>query len=482
MSDGSEWKILDEEGRLFGLLNIIDLLVVLLFLAVVVTGVVLLLPSDNESGTRFATVDMGTQPDSVAEAIDSGDEWIPEEASSSLRITDVYRFDTEEGTQVIVRARINGTVIEPADPDEQPTFLFRGQPLRLGQELSIRTKEYSTSGTVQRVQQSGKTLPLTESGFVLETILSPQEAEEIDAGDQFKIAGKTVAEVDDIAVFPQEERDGEGERYALVGLQATTIERGGDTFFGNTQLSVGRTVTFEGDGYEVSGSVLSRGTTTIDTEQHPFVIQTTVPTSVADTIRTGDTYEIGGRTVVSVETVTVYPTENANTRRVALGVAAQVQNEDGTLLFGDRQLRTGSSVPVETGAYSISGDIVRSGTTSEPGTPTTTAVRVTLDNIRPERANVLRTGMQERTRGQTTAEVVNVTQEPADVILESERGDIFLREHPQNKDIELTVELSVRELSDGSIRFRGRTLRAGQTLALELEQITVQGEVIEFVW
>ncbi|MFC7058389.1 hypothetical protein [Halovenus salina] len=44
----------------------------------------------------------------------------------------------------------------------------------------------------------------------------------------------------------------------------------------------------------------------------------------------------------------------------------------------------------------------------------------------------------------------------------------------------MTVDLSVRELEGGTVRFRGETLRVGQNLALELGAITVNGEIIEF--
>ncbi|PSP62511.1 hypothetical protein BRC73_00455, partial [Halobacteriales archaeon QH_7_66_37] len=59
-------------------------------------------------------------------------------------------------------------------------------------------------------------------------------------------------------------------------------------------------------------------------------------------------------------------------------------------------------------------------------------------------------------------------------------GDIFLREHPRNRDVELVAELHVRELDGGSIRFRGETLLAGQTIRLELGSTTIEAELIAF--
>jgi hypothetical protein len=178
--------------------------------------------------------------------------------------------------------------------------------------------------------------------------------------------------------------------------------------------------------------------------------------------------------------VTAYATGEADTRRIVLGVSALTRTEDDSVLFGDRKLRIGSSIPVETGEYNISGEVVRRDGLTEPGTPVVRTARLQLKNIRPERAEVIREGQVERIRGTETARIVEKTDQPAQVILTSEDGNIFQREHPRNKDIELVAELRVRELDDGSIRFRGDTLLAGQTIQLELGSTTIEAKLVEF--
>jgi len=59
--------IIDDEGRLFGAVNIIDALVVLFVVAVIVAGVALVFGGDPEPepdiDSTYATLDLGTQSD-----------------------------------------------------------------------------------------------------------------------------------------------------------------------------------------------------------------------------------------------------------------------------------------------------------------------------------------------------------------------------------------------------------------------------------
>lgn len=567
------FSLIDEQGRLFGVVNVVDLLVVLLVVAVVVAGAALLLSDADEPDTRHATIDLGPQSEFVAEQITPGDEFSPEGTSDSLTITDVYRYSAENRTNVIVRATVNGTVTEPDDPDAAPIFEFRGEPLRLGQTLPIQTADYDLEGEVTQVQQSGETLPVQTSEFVVTTTVGPDTAAEIDTGDEFRVAGETIAEITELETFPRGD-----ERFVVAGISASTIEQGGSQFLGANRLSVGATIPFVSDGYEIEGTVLERGTTQVQrtdasvvarttvsastadslavgdayringetvasiesleaypaadderyvllgldlkaserggtaefageplrvessipfqtdayslsvtilekdtteitTEERPFVVETTVSDDVAADVQPGDEYRLAGTTIVSVESVTEYATADPDTRRLVVGVSAATLEDDGTILFGDRQLRVGSTLPIQTGEYDIAGEITRRGTLEEAGTPATRTITLGIDNVRPERADVIETGLTEQTRGLTTAEITDTVSEPAEVVLESEDGDIFLREHPVNQDLELEVEVSVRELEDGTVRFRGEPLRTGQTLALDFGDVQVQGDV-----
>jgi len=668
-------RLIDAQGRLFGLVNIVDALVVFLVAAVVVAGVVLLLPGGGgEPDSRFVTMDLGSQPEFVAEQISPGDTWEPDRSSDDLVITDVYRTAADNGTQVIVRARVNGTVTDPEDPAAEPVFEFLGDPLRTGGTYTLVTPEYEAEGQVTRIDQTGDRLQTEQTPFVLETTVSEATGAEIEVGDTFQLAGDTLATIETIERLPSGdnqrlllgmqgqtiERDGtrlfggaqlrvgapvrfvgegyeltgevrqrgttepdrtsqsvvaettvstdtaetiaagdaftvgentvatvesvtlypagETRRIALLGLELATVDDGierfagrpirvgntipfqtedyglsatirergttdtsqtdqsvvaettisadtaealtaGDEFrlgdstiatiesvalypagetqrtallglelatigdraerFGNQPVRVGNTVPFRTNEYELSATIRERGTSAIETVERSFVVEATVPTVVAGDITAGDTFTLAGREIISVESVTSYATDVADQRRVLLGVNAAVR-EDGTeLRFGEQRLRVGTALPIRTGEYDITGEIIDRGTLEEPGEQTTRSIVFGIDNVPPERAASLTVGLREQARGLTTAIVRDKTDRPAVIALTSEDGNIFEREHPINRDVELTTELTVRELEDGGLRFRGEPLRTGQQLTLELGSVRVTGEVFE---
>lgn len=569
-------SLLDEEGRLFGVVNIVDALVVLLVLAVVVAGVALLFPGGSEEQeTRFATVELGTQPAFVAEQITPGDSWEPEGTSDEMVITDVYRFETEGGIGVTIRGRVNGTATDPADPAEDPVFEFLGDPLQLGQTIEMTTDDYQVSGNITRVQRSGESLPTQESGFVLETTVDDSLADNIATGDTFSIAGgRLLATIESVQRFPRD--DGQ---YLLLGIRGTTITDGGSQLFGNTEISAGASVTFASDTYRVTGSVLQprmgmvdrtdrrviiettvgaetidqisvgdsyrvggepvatvesrvvyptgdpetgrlllgltlrtneqeatpqfagrpvrlgatvpfqteaydftgeilqRGTAAVNQTDQQVVVRTTVPPETGDQISVGDSYRVGGEPVATVESRTVYQTNAPDTRRALLGLSLRTNERGGTVRFAGQPVRVGAAVPFETETYSFTGEILQRGSLEQPGRETTRTITLGVDNIRPERAASLRVGATEETGPLTTAAVLEKASEPAQVILTSEGGDIFQREHPRNLDVELTVELTVRELDDGTLRFRGSPLRSGESLTLNFDELRVTGEI-----
>ena len=146
--------VIDDEGRLFGTVNIIDALVVLFVLAVAVAGFALLSGgTPSEPATRYATVDLGTHPDFVADQVSAGDQ-LAEDADGNLTVTDVYYTPGSDGqVRVIVRAELQGSVSA-----ESETFQYTGRALQRGGDLPIQTPDYEVTGTVTRLDRNGTAL------------------------------------------------------------------------------------------------------------------------------------------------------------------------------------------------------------------------------------------------------------------------------------------------------------------------------------
>ena len=366
--------LIDDEGNLFGVVNVIDALAVLLVLAVAVAGIAVVgLLGGGESDVRYATVDLGSQPDYVVDRIDAGDEMAVDGHDQNVTVTDTYVTPGDsdnESTSVTVRVEIEGALVDHETRDRR-VFEHAGERLRVGQEFALETENYAASGQLTAIDQAESELSLNETRVLLETELPTVTADEIRSGDEYRVAGRTIGTVETVQTYPI----GEDRHRALVGLELATLERGGTPTFAGSQLGIGSTVEFR------------------------------------------------------------------------------------------------------TGAYDLTGEVVRRGAVEEAGEVTTTEATLRLENVEPERAERLEAGMTETVRGETQATVTNVETAPAEVVLESEDGDIHLREHPRNKDVELTVELRTRE-TPSTLRFHGDTLREGESLTLDFRSTIVSGEIV----
>jgi hypothetical protein len=106
----------------------------------------------------------------------------------------------------------------------------------------------------------------------------------------------------------------------------------------------------------------------------------------------------------------------------------------------------------------------------------TTTVEVEVTGIDPSVAEELRPGRVEEIRGRVLATVTGIERENATVVLTSESGEIFAREHPVNQDVTLTIDLATRQ-TDRTLQFHGRQLTVGQQITLELRSVRVEGTV-----
>jgi hypothetical protein len=367
-------SVIDDDGQLFGVVNVIDTLVVLVLVAVVVAGVALV--SGGSGGTadqRYVTVDLGPQPTYVAEQVTAGDEWTPS-GGGTFTITDTYKYNSqadEGGTAVVVRAVVNGTETDTSEEDDEPSFEFGGETLRFGRELEIETSEYAVEGPVTAIRQSGAA---------------------------------------------------------------------------------------------------------IETQRREFVVQTTVTETTAATIQQGDTYAVGNESLLRVESVRIYHTAERETRRVILGVSALTRTAGGRVLFGEQPVQRGGSLSIQTNGYQLSGQIIRRGGTVPPGSPVTRTVTVQIDDASPTTANALSTGLVEQIRSTQTAEVTNLQVEPAERVVQS--GDSFTTvEFPERRNVTMSVEVSLRELPDGTLQFRSSTLTIDEEIVLDFGSIRVSGRV-----
>lgn len=370
-------QLLDEQGRLFGVVNVVDLLAVLLALAVVVAGVAVVFQPDGSSEspelvTRHVTLDLGSQPEYVTERISAGDVAPLGDGPGNLTVTDVFVTPGGGGgSSVTVRARVRGQLEENTE-GESPTVRLAGGPLVLGRQLSVATSEYRVGGVVTAVEPSGESLDVSTTDVVLTT---------------------------------------------------------------------------------------------------------TMPADVVADISEGDRARASGQNVATVESVTVYPTGNPTRRRLHLGLSLQTITRQDRVRFGGTPVGVGRTLVVPFERYDVRGQVSAVGRLEPAGDVETTRAVVRLSNVPPERAANVRQGMTETVGGTQYARVLSKRVEPAEVVLRSQDGNIFVRDHPRNVDVSLTVDLQTRATTT-ELRFHGQPLRLNGQITLALGPVTVRVEVV----
>ncbi|WP_049924718.1 DUF4330 family protein [Halopiger djelfimassiliensis] len=208
---------------------------------------------------------------------------------------------------------------------------------------------------------------------------------------------------------------------------------------------------------------------------------------VLDRLEEGDTAAISGTgETVTVTDVYVSPSApdhaNGSVSRATIraevdGLARETADRDVFQVAGD-PLLLGHELALDLGTYAMTGTITAIDT-EEPTlsiNETTTDAEIELENVPPAVAAALEENMSETARGETIATITGIERDPASVVLESEGGDIYEREHPRNEDVTLTVELRTVE-TDTGLEFRGERLEVGTSVALDFGTVTVDGDV-----
>lgn len=211
-------ELIDDEGKLFGTINVIDALVILLVLAVGAAGLAVVLPGGDtgetnptadtgntntivtEGVTRYATIDLGTNSDYVANQITTGDRMVHN--GHNLTVTDVYTVPTHAtNATVVVRAELEGRLIETASNGTR--FEFAGNRPRVGDSLTIDTDEYVVGGSVRRLDENGSSLNTEYVTFDLKIEnVDPDIAAGITEGTARTSRGVTVLTISSTTVQP----------------------------------------------------------------------------------------------------------------------------------------------------------------------------------------------------------------------------------------------------------------------------------------
>lgn len=141
-------EIIDEKGRLFGWVNIIDFIVVLIFLAVIVAGIALVTSSGSESTPNQQNVLVtvhGTAPEFVADSLTHGN---PQPPVKAVENVSTRPQKTVNGTDYVV---VDLTIITTVTADEGQISMD-SERIYIGKEITVDLGTVQFNGEISRIE------------------------------------------------------------------------------------------------------------------------------------------------------------------------------------------------------------------------------------------------------------------------------------------------------------------------------------------
>ncbi|PHQ45262.1 hypothetical protein DJ68_13855 [Halorubrum sp. C3] len=361
-------ELIDDEGRLFGRVNVIDALVVLLIVAVVVAGAAFMLTDDSapapETNTTYATLDVGTVSPYVVDAIEEGDSYEPDGASA-LRITDVHLTPQGEDTRVVLRVALED------ERNNQDSLTYAGAPPRLGRTLDITTDRYQISGQVRSVGDSDA-LATEKQRVLLSSQVDAGTAADVTPGDEIRLSGRTVAHIEDVTTYATNRST---QRQLLVEATLTAHRQQDRLRFGDSTVRRGQTITLPTSDYTLEGQIeqvggdINVGATTTRTVT---LRMEEVREDFADAIEPGMAERTGDTTIARVTGVETEPSliiatgddgsvnivDHPINREVTITAELQLRETPSGLAFKGDQIRQGSTVTLDLGTATVEATVV----------------------------------------------------------------------------------------------------------------------------
>lgn len=241
--------IVDEQGRLFGVVNVIDLAVAVVVLATLVAGAAVVLGEDPAPPEqRYATVVLEDRPSAAPQRFDG--------TSVDLgrldgEITDSYRAPTTDGeVRTILRLELEVSAAV-ANRSTGTRLATEDDAYLVGEEVGVTSGEASYRGYLGAVSEDGADLPVRRVNATVLTRVPPEVADQVAVGDTQMLAGQETARLHSV-----ERRGMAANRTRLrttVSIRAIAID--GSPRYGDRRVRPGATLAFGTGEYEFTGTI-----------------------------------------------------------------------------------------------------------------------------------------------------------------------------------------------------------------------------------
>lgn len=243
--------VLDGDGNLFGVLNVVDLLVVVLLVGAAV-GVATLATAgsgaDTERVTRYVDVTFPDEPESVATGLREGPATV---RGVDGTVTDVFRGTAGDSLATVARVRFD--VSRPGPEGTGPNeVVLDQQVVRSGSRVQVTTDTLEVTGSAVAVGRPGPTFERVNATVVVDATVAPGVGSAVSVGDRHRVGNDTLATVTAVDRAPP----GEVTDVTLALTARTPVDRDG-LYYGTTPLKLGTEIRFETDAYAFDATVVA---------------------------------------------------------------------------------------------------------------------------------------------------------------------------------------------------------------------------------
>lgn len=336
----------------------------------------------------------GTVTDAVASQVSAGEE-IHVAGNRVATVEDVAVYDADRpGRRTLY---LNASVRTYTSGD---ATWFGGTRIEADRTLALPIAGVQFSGTIERV---GGGLDRTTESVLTTGVVPADVARQIEPGDTYEVAGHPIATVEEVIAYDTGDPD---RKRIHVALSLKALNYGERTQFGTRPVEEGATLPFRTNQYDFSGEVRGVGTADLGVTAEDVLVSDVVDAEDARAIQAGDTYEVAGHPIATVEEVIAYDTGNPDRKRVYLGLSVKTLGYGAVPRFDTRAVDSGATLPFRTDRYELGGNVLRVGTADLQ--VTTEDVLVT-DVVETSVAEAVSEGDAYRVSNRTLATVKTVT-------------------------------------------------------------------------
>jgi hypothetical protein len=244
--------------------------------------------------------------------------------------------------------------------------------------------------------------------------------------------------------------------------------------YAGEELRFGSALNFTDPTYDATGRVVDIAATEaqLDTQTTSARVEAEIPSSVATQLAVGDGYDVAGQRIATILDIRRFPTDAAGRERVSLGVDLETIEDR----FSGVGLAPDAQVPLEIGGYEFNGRITGVGDIATPGESRVLTATIELRSLEPAQRAAFEASTGSTSRGMRLDRVVRT--EPASVVITSDAGEIFARDHPVLQDVIVEVTVEARQ-QESSFQFRGERLVIGRELIVDAQTVSARGVVVD---